>query len=395
MPPVVSAIVVNLNGGAMLLECLESLFAQTWTDLEVILVDNGSRDGSAEAARSRFGERLRFVGNDKNLGFARGNNQGFEIARGQWMFLLNNDAVVDRDCIATLMGFVADRPEVGSLACRVVRYDQPNFFDSTGLLLYPDGVCRSRGWEEKDIGQYDRAEDVLAPHGCAAAYRRTMLDEAGWFDESYFAYLEDLDLGMRAQLCGWTCWYVPDARVRHRKSKTSGNASRFKAYHVERNRIFNAIKLLPRFVLVMSPFFTINRYLLQGYAAATHRGISAEFLEHHSWFESIGLLLRARLAAAGDAAQATGDLPAAEAHRGPVVSPHQPVQAGRHRAGPEILRKVFPALGAIDTFCEPPALPLEGSVVLKCKPPVTHPDSVLLVSMSLRECWCQRGFDET
>ncbi|HLQ39051.1 MAG TPA: glycosyltransferase, partial [Planctomycetota bacterium] len=175
--------------------------------------------------------------------------------------------------------------------------DQPHVFDSVGLLIYPDGVCRPRGWQEKDLGQYDRSEQVLAPHGCACAYRRRMLDDTGGFDAVYFCYLEDLDLGMRAQLAGWKCWYVPTARVLHRKSATAGNYSKFKAYHVERNRIWNAVKLLPRFVLLMSPLFTLNRYLMQGYAAATHAGLSASFVKEYSWLQLAWLLLRAYLAA--------------------------------------------------------------------------------------------------
>lgn len=293
MPPLVSAVVVNWNGGALLRECLASLFAQTHPDLEVILVDNGSVDGSADEARATWGDRLRVVANARNEGFARGNNQAFAVARGEWIFLLNNDAVAAPDAIARLVAFAAGKPETGMLACRVLRYEEPHFFDSAGLLLYPDGVCRSRGWEEKDLGQYDRDEEVLAPHGCAAMYRRAMLDDVGPFDERYFAYLEDLDLGMRGQLAGWRCWYVAQASVRHRKSSTAGNYSKFKAYHVERNRIWNAVKLLPRFILIVSPLFTLNRYLMQLYAAVTHRGLSGAFVQEYSYPELVVLMTRA------------------------------------------------------------------------------------------------------
>lgn len=293
MAPLVSAVVVNWNGARSLEACLESLLAQTWPDLEVLLVDNGSQDGSAEAAVARFGERLRLVRNARNEGFARGNNQAFALARGEWVFLLNSDAVADPQAVAELMRFAAGRPEVGMLACRVVVRDRPQFFDSAGLLLYPDGVCRPRGWEEKDLGQYDQAEEVLAPCGSACALRKGLLDELGGFDETYFAYLEDLDLGMRGQLLGWKCFYVPGARVRHAKSSSYGNYSRFKAYHVERNRIFNAVKLLPRFILFVSPLFTLNRYLLQFYAAVTHRGLSERFVKEYSWGGLAWLLLRA------------------------------------------------------------------------------------------------------
>jgi len=170
-PPLVSAIVVNWNGGTMLQDAIASLIAQTWTHLEIVLVDNGSTDGSADAAERRFPGRLTIVRNGRNEGFARGNNVGFAAARGEWMFLLNSDAVCDPDTVAELMAFAAGKADVGQLACRVVQADKPHVFDSAGLLLYPDGVARARGWQEKDTGQYDRAEEVLAPHGCACALK--------------------------------------------------------------------------------------------------------------------------------------------------------------------------------------------------------------------------------
>ncbi|MGE3173726.1 MAG: glycosyltransferase family 2 protein [Planctomycetota bacterium] len=295
--PRVSAVVVNWNGGAMLDECLASLFAQTWPDLEVIVVDNGSSDGSLDRAVATWGERLVAIRNARNEGFARANNQAFARATGEWVFLLNNDAVADPDAIAELMRFVAGRDQVGMLACRIHRFEEPNVFDSTGLLLYPDGVCRPRGWQEKDLGQYDRAEEVLAPHGCACAYRKSMLDDSGTFDEIYFCYLEDLDIAMRGQLAGWKCWYVPTSRVLHHKSVTAGNYSKFKAFHVERNRIWNAVKLLPRFILLMSPMFSMNRYAMQFYAAYTHSGLSDEFVKEYRWYGLVWLMLRAYTAA--------------------------------------------------------------------------------------------------
>ena len=289
----VSAVIVNRDGGPLLIEALDSLFNQTWTALEVILVDNASCDGSADAAARRFGERLRVIRNEHNQGFARGNNQAMAVASGEWLFLLNNDAVLEPLAIQEALRFVADKPDAGMVACRVLVYDKPHIFDSTGLLLYPDGVSRPRGWEEKDLGQYDQPDEVLAPSGSACAWRRTMLDAVGGFDESYFAYLEDLDLGMRGQLAGWKCYYVPTAVARHAKSMNSGNHSKFKAYHVERNRIYNAVKLLPVFIVMMSPLFTLNRYLMQFYAARTQRGLSSRFVKDYSWFGLLRVLARA------------------------------------------------------------------------------------------------------
>jgi len=295
--PLVSAIVVNWNGGAMLCEALGSLFAQTWPALEVILVDNGSTDGSVEQAIECFGNRLVVVRNARNLGFAVGNNVGFRVAKGEWIFLLNSDAICDPEVIAELMAFAADKPDVGQLACRVVQADQPNFFDSVGLLVYPDGVCRSRGWEEKDWGQYDRAEEVLAPHGCACALRKSMIEQIGPFDEDFFCYLEDLDLGVRGQLAGWKCWYVPTTRVRHKKSATAGNYSVFKAFHIERNRLYCLWKWMPRFLVFTSPLFTMNRYAMQVYATYTHQGLSSDFVKEYSVMRLFVLLIQVRLAA--------------------------------------------------------------------------------------------------
>ena len=295
--PLVTAIVVDFNGGSMLDESLASLVSQTYAPIEIILIHNGSTDGAAARARDAHGERLAYLRNPTNLGFAVANNQAFERARGEWVFLLNNDAVAAPGLIESLMRVAEHSQEVGMLACRVVVSSEPHVFDSVGLSVYPDGVCRTRGWEEKDHGQYDRIEEVLGPHGAAAAYRRSMLDEVGGFDPAYFAYLEDLDLALRAQLAGWKCLYVPDATVRHRKSATFGNYSRFKAYHVERNRIYAAVKLLPRFLLLVSPLYTLNRYLMQFYAARRHLGLSGEFVKEYSWLELFVILLRAYSAA--------------------------------------------------------------------------------------------------
>jgi GT2 family glycosyltransferase len=295
--PLVSAIVVNWNGGAMVQDALASLFNQTWPSLEVILVDNASTDGSLAEAEHAFGDRLVIIRNQKNLGFAGGNNAGFAAATGEWVFLLNSDAVCEPHAVESLMHFAAGKPEVGQLACRVVQADKPNFFDSVGLLLYPDGVCRARGWEEKDLGQYDRAEEVIAPHGCACALRKTMLDDVGTFDEDFFCYLEDMDLGVRARLAGWQCWYVPEARVCHRKSATAGNYSIFKAFHVERNRLYCLWKWMPRFLIAVSPLFTLNRYAMQGYAAATRQGLSSDFVKEYSLARLVLLIIQAWLAA--------------------------------------------------------------------------------------------------
>ncbi len=292
----VSIIVLNWNGRELLRGCLRSLAAQDCRDFELIVVDNGSSDGSAEMVVAEY-PQARLLRNAQNLGFCKANNQGIRASNGELVVLLNNDAEVAPDFVSKVLAAADANPHHGMFATRVMMYDRPNVFDSTGLLVFPDGTCRSRGWLEKDIGQYDKPAEVLGPNGCAAVYRRAMLEDVGLLDERYFAYLEDLDLAMRGQLRGWRCLYVPDAVVYHKKSMTSGYHSAFKAYLVERNRIWNAVKLLPLRLLVFSPLYTVSRYLAQGFAAATGRGMSSAFRRDYSRRQLAGILARAYWAA--------------------------------------------------------------------------------------------------
>ncbi len=281
----------------MLRACLESIERQHYRDFETIVVDNGSHDGSREMIAADFGW-VRLIENEENRGFCAGNNQAIRASSGDLVVLLNNDAEVEPDFLSRIVEAANDEPNTGMFATRVMMYDRPGVFDSTGLLVYPDGICRSRGWLEKDVGQYDEADEVLGPNGCAAVYRRSMLEDVGLFDERYFAYLEDLDLALRGQLRGWSCTYLPGAVVRHKKSMTSGYHSALKAYLVERNRIWNAVKLLPLRLLVLSPLYTIARYAAQAFAAASGRGMSSSFRRDYSRLRLAGILARAYAAAA-------------------------------------------------------------------------------------------------
>ncbi len=288
--------ILNWNGRELLRACLGSVLAQDYEDMEIIVVDNGSSDGSAEMVAVEFPSVI-LARNPENLGFCRGNNRAIEMATGQLITLVNNDAELAPDFVSRMVAAARLDPDFGMFAARVMMFDRRTVFDSAGLLVYPDGVCRSRGWLEQDTGQYDQADEVLGPNGCAAVYRRAMLDDVGLFDERYFAYLEDLDLCLRGQLRRWRCRYVPDAVAYHKKSMTSGYHSAFKAYLVERNRIWNAVKLFPRRLLVLSPIYTLARYLAQAYAAISGRGISSEFTRDYSHLALLGILVRAYVAA--------------------------------------------------------------------------------------------------
>ena len=177
--------VVNWNRRVLLRACLESLARQRDAEFETIVVDNGSTDGSAEVAEGEFGARV--IRNTENRGFCAANNQGIAAARGEFIALLNNDAEAEPGWLAEMRRACASRADIGMAACKVLRWDEPQRIDKAGHLIFPDGQNRGRGSGALDGGQFDCEEEVLWPDGCAAMYRRAMLEEIGGFDEDFFA----------------------------------------------------------------------------------------------------------------------------------------------------------------------------------------------------------------
>ncbi len=295
--PIVSVVIVNWNGKHLLKECLDSLFAQSMRDVEIVLVDNGSEDGSAEYVREQY-PSVRVIDLPKNLGFAGGNNAGMRIAQGKYIALLNNDAKADDAWLENLV-YEAESspPAVGMWASKILSYDSPAVLDNVGLLIYPDGLGRGKGRLERDEGQYDKPGEALSPSGCAGLYRGEMLAEIGLFDEDFFAYADDVDIGLRARLAGWGCRYVPSAKVYHKYSASSAAYSPFKAFLVERNRIWVLFKNFPLELIILSPFFTLLRLIIHLFGAITGRGASGRFSEQHSVFKALAILLKAWCAA--------------------------------------------------------------------------------------------------
>ncbi len=292
-PPFFSVIVLNWNGRHLLADCLDALRAQTFRDFETIVVDNGSTDGSADFVRSRASDPATLVPLEANAGYAGGNNRGFAAARGTWAVFLNNDTGADARWLEELHAAAGRHPDVAVFACKVLNYFRRDEIDTVGHLLYPDGINRGRGRLEKDEGQYDREEEVLFPSGCAAAYRRDLLDAIGGFDESFFAYGDDTDLGLRARFAGARCLLAPRAVVYHKYSGTSGAYSEFKAYHVERNRVWILLKYFPLRWILLSPFYTMVRMAHHAAAAWSGRGASGKYVAKGSASALARTVLRA------------------------------------------------------------------------------------------------------
>jgi GT2 family glycosyltransferase len=291
--PLLSVIIPNWNGKKFLAECIDSLKGQTFHDFETILVDNGSTDGSAEFAEKRFGEFIRVLRNKENLGFAGGNNIGIREARGEYIVLLNNDTWAEPAWLEELVKATYLNRPIGMWASKVYSYYKRNQIEAVGELIYWDGLNRSRGQYECEEGQYERMEETFFPPGCGGMYRKVIFEEIGLFDEDFFAYGDDAEIGIRARLAGWRCVFVPKAVLYHKNSGSTGQYSPFKAFHVERNRFWITLKYFPLPLLFLSIFFTFYRFALQAYGALTHRGAAGKFTKSYSPFLLIGILLKA------------------------------------------------------------------------------------------------------
>lgn len=275
------------------MECIDSLKEQTFHDFETILVDNGSTDGSATFAEERYGDFIRIIRNEKNLGYTGGNNVGIRAARGDYIVLLNNDTWAKATWLEELAKATYLGRPVGMWASKVYSYYKRNQIEAVGELIYWDGLNRSRGQYECEKGQYERMEEIFFPPGCGGMYRKVVFEEIGLFDEDFFAYGDDAEIGIRARLAGWKCVFVPKAVLYHKDSGSTGHYSPFKAFYVERNRFWITLKYFPLPLLFLSIFFTFYRFALQAYGALTHRGAAGKFTKSYSPFILIGILLKA------------------------------------------------------------------------------------------------------
>lgn len=272
----ITVVVVNWNRKDLLRACLRSLERQSATGVEAIVVDNGSTDGSVEMLQAEFagppGLPVKVIRNGNNRGFCAANNQGIAASRSPFIALLNNDAEASPDWLRELCYAFDGRPEIGMAASKILVHEDPSRIDKVGHLIYPDGQNRGRGSGESDHGQYDTVEETAWPDGCACMYRRAMLNEIGGFDEDLFAYADDAELGLRAQIAGWKCLYIPTAVVRHHRGATLGVRSTMRLELIERNRVLLAAKLFPIGLLFLNPFYYLLRLAAGAVAAARGKG---------------------------------------------------------------------------------------------------------------------------
>ncbi|MBE0598204.1 MAG: glycosyltransferase family 2 protein [Desulfuromonadales bacterium] len=287
-----SIIIVNWNGREHLAACLDSLAAQSWRDFQVILVDNGSTDGSVPFVRERY-PWVELVPLAGNTGFATGNNLGLAQARGEFIIALNNDTRVEPDWLETLVTVAEAHPRAGLIGSRICAFDDADRIDSLGVGICRDGM--SRGWSRHQRWselQLPAVVPILFPSGCAALYRRQMLEEIGFFDDDFFAYCEDTDLGLRGRVAGWDALLATQAVVYHKYSSTAGVLSPFKLYLVERNHYWVVLKSFPWPYLLLLPVFTLCRFAEQLRVVFAGQGAGGEFRAAGSRRALVGALLR-------------------------------------------------------------------------------------------------------
>jgi GT2 family glycosyltransferase len=277
-----SVIIPNWNGLHHLPVCLDALRAQTYPHLEVVLVDNGSTDGSQAFVAGHYPE-VRLLALDRNLGLTGGNNAGFRAARGEILVSLNNDTEADPYFVEALVAALRDHPQAGMAAAKMLLFDRRDVIHSAGDGYGLDGIPFNRGVWQPDQGQFDEPGWVFGGCGGAVAYRRAMLDQIGPlgsaqgepFDESFFMYCEDVDLNWRAQLAGWPCWYTPEAVVYHKLSATGGGP--IASFYTGRNTLWVMAKNYPRALLrrnwrrVLGAQWAVSRDALRAWRGAAAR----------------------------------------------------------------------------------------------------------------------------
>jgi GT2 family glycosyltransferase len=243
--PRLTVALTNYNGRALLEPMLESLFAQSYADFTVLLVDDCSTDDSV-AYVSRRWPQVEILEMAANSGVTRAMNAAIERPRTELVALFNNDMELDPACLTELVAALDAHPEAGTATPKMLDFENRGVLDGAGDVLNWRGGGRRRGHGETDHGQFDEPQEIFAPCGGSVLFRRAALDTVGGYDEAYYAYYEDVDWAFRAQLAGFRCRYVPTALLYHRGSATLGRGlTDFNAYQLWRNSIWLVAKCFP------------------------------------------------------------------------------------------------------------------------------------------------------
>lgn len=258
----VSVVIPNFNGIAFLDSVLASLEGQTLNNFEVILVDNGSTDGSCSFVTANY-PWVHLIELSENFGFCGAVNAGIRAAKAPYVLLLNNDTEVKEDFVEEMLAAIRRHKNVFSCGARMVQYHDRDKLDDVGNYYCALGWSFARG-RGKDIHAYETEDRIFSACAGAAIYRKKILEKIGYFDEEHFAYLEDTDIGYRARIYGYENWYAPKAIVYHVGSGTSGSRyNQFKTRYSSRNNIYLIYKNMPLLQIILNLPFLVAGFLVK------------------------------------------------------------------------------------------------------------------------------------
>lgn len=241
--PLVSIIIVNWNGGEVFRQCLESLSKIDYPNWELIVVDNGSTDGSEKYIK--LIELTKLIKNQSNLGFASANNQGYEKTKGKYILLLNNDTNVKPDFLTKLVERIEMEKEIGVIQPKIYMMDDPERLDNAGSFLTRIGFLEHWGFGEKDGPEFEKEKEIFSAKGACMLIQRKIIEKVGLFDSDFVSYFEESDFCWRVWLAGYKILFYPRARIYHKVGFTIRRLDVINLnFHYYKNRISSLIKNL-------------------------------------------------------------------------------------------------------------------------------------------------------
>ena len=272
--PLVSIIIINWNGGEVFKQCLDSLAEIKYPNWELILVDNGSVDGSemlpeklkVKSENLPAGKAgLKVIKNKTNLGFAKANNQGFKISRGKYILLLNNDTKVKPDFLSNLVRRMIVDNSVGVIQPKIYLMDKPGILDNVGSFMTRIGFLTHLGFGEKDGPQFEKEQEIFSAKGACMLLRKEVIEEVGFFDSDFFSYFEESDFCWRVWMGGWRVLFFPDAVIYHKLGFTIRRLDVSDLnFHYYKNRMCSLLKNLEfkNLSLIFTPHLLISLSLM-------------------------------------------------------------------------------------------------------------------------------------
>lgn len=280
----VTVIIPNYNGIAYIKDCLDSLKMQSYPDFEIIVVDNASTDGSCEVVEKDFPE-VKLIKLSQNFGFCRAVNEGIRVTKTKYLILLNNDTKADKDFVRELKNAIDAHDDTFSVAAKMLQMNAPDKIDAAGDLYCALGWAFALG-KDKKSDRYNKESVIFSACGGASIYRKSMFEQIGYFDELHFTYLEDVDVGYRARIMGFSNRYTPKAVVYHAGSGTTGSRyNPFKVRMASRNSWYVIYKNMPLLQIILNlPFLLIGFgikalfFILKGYGREYLSGMKRGYL---------------------------------------------------------------------------------------------------------------------